>query len=43
MSIFYYLPALIGIVFIIVGTYHGWSSAASSAAARLLLRVRYWA
>ena len=24
MSIFYYLPALIGIVFIIVGTYHGW-------------------
>lgn len=24
MSIFYYLPALIGIVFIVVGTYHGW-------------------
>ena len=24
MSIFYYLPAHIGIVFIIVGTYHCW-------------------
>ena len=24
MSVFYYLPALIGIVFIIVGAYHGW-------------------
>ncbi|MCH4179216.1 MAG: DUF3592 domain-containing protein [Megasphaera sp.] len=24
MSVFYYLPAALGILFIVVGTYHGW-------------------
>ncbi len=24
MSIFYYLPAVIGVVFVVIGAYHGW-------------------